>query len=503
MGADPELADLAAVVLVPFPAQGHVTPMLHLAHALAARGVASTVAVPDFVHRRMGSCANVAAAGGVALASIPSGIADDHGSEPPGFASIAHAMEHHMPMHLELMLTRGHAACVVVDVLASWAIPVASRCGVPAVGFWPAMLASFRVVAAIPELLRQRFISDSGIPILTDGFEKDQENEDTDLRTANNLHILPEELQLGTKELLPWLVGCTASQEKRFAFWLQILQRTKSLRCLLVNTFPGEAVDKDSYQLHVSQGLQILQVGPLSTQGIPENAQKLPAKNPSMWQADGSCMDWLDQQRSGSVIYVSFGSWVAPIGSDEISELALGLEATGRPFLWVLKNDPSWRAGLPARYLDTVTGRGKVVAWAPQGGVLSHEAVGGYLTHCGWNSTLEAIQHGVRLLCYPVSGDQFINSAFIVKIWEIGIRLRSTGRCDVKDSIQRIMEGDDGKRLQQKIYELRERVMAGEARFVAKRNLEAFVDGIKRDDLPFEHLAAKVYTPPSQIVVPA
>ncbi|XP_051193654.1 UDP-glycosyltransferase 82A1 [Lolium perenne] len=499
MGADPELADLAAVVLVPFPAQGHVTPMLHLARALAARGVASTVAVPDFVHRRMGSCADVAS-GGVGLASIPSGIFDD-GGEPPGFASIAHAMEHHMPAHLERMLTRGHAACVVVDVLASWAIPVASRCGVPAVGFWPAMLASFRVVAAIPELLRRRFISDSGIPILTDGFDKDQEN--ADLRTANNLHILPEELQLGTKELLPWLVGCTASQEKRFAFWLQILQRTRNLRCLLVNSFPSEAADEDSDQLHASQGLQILHVGPLSIHGLLENSLKLPGKNPSMWQADGSCMDWLDQQRPGSVIYVSFGSWVAPIGSDEISELALGLEATGRPFLWVLKNDPSWRAGLPAGYLETVTGRGKVVAWAPQGGVLAHEAVGCYLTHCGWNSTLEAIQHGVRLLCYPVSGDQFINSAFIVKMWETGIRLRSTRRCDVKDGIGRIMEGDDGRRLQQKMYELRERVMAGEARFVAKRNLEAFVDGIKRDDLPFHQLAAKVYTPPSQIVVPA
>jgi hypothetical protein len=177
-------------------------------------------------------------------------------------------------------------------------------------------------------------------------------------------------------------------------------------------------------------------------------------------------MDWLDQQRPGSVIYVSFVSWVVPIGSDEISELALGLEATGRPFLWVLKNDPSWRAGLPAGYLETVTGRGKVVAWAPQGGVLAHEAVGCYLTHCGWNSTLEAIQHGVRLLCYPVSGDQFINSAFIVKMWETGIRLRSTRRCDVKDGIGRIMEGDDGRRLQQKMYELRERVRASPAVWV-------------------------------------
>jgi hypothetical protein len=321
---------------------------------------------------------------------------------------------------------------------------------------------------------------------LTKGFDKDQEN--ADLKAANNLHILPEKLQLGTKEMLPWLVGCAASQEKRFAFWLQILQRTKGLRCLLVNSFPGEAADDDS-DASQGHGLQILQVGPLSTHELLENAQKLPAKNTSMWRADGSCIDWLDKQRPGSVIYISFGSWVEPIGPDEISELALGLEATGRPFLWVLKDDPSWRAGLPSGYLETVAGRGKVVAWAPQGGVLAHEAVGCYLTHCGWNSTLEAIQHGVRLLCYPVSGDQFINSAFIAKMWEVGIRLQSTSRSDVEDNIERIMEGDDGKRLRDKMNELRDRVMAAEGRAAAKRTLEDFVNGIKRDDLVCGHLA--------------
>uniref|UniRef100_A0ACD5Z1M5 Uncharacterized protein n=1 Tax=Avena sativa TaxID=4498 RepID=A0ACD5Z1M5_AVESA len=283
----------------------------------------------------------------------------------------------------------------------------------------------------------------------------------------------------------------------------------KSLRCLLVNSFPSEAADQDSDDQHQSpQDMQILQVGPLLADGLLDNLkdspQEVPSKNPSMWPADGSCMDWLDQQSQRSVIYVSFGSWVAPIGLDKISELALGLEATGRPFLWVLKNDPSWRAGLPAGYLQTVSGRGKVVAWAPQGGVLAHDAVGCYLTHCGWNSTLEAIHHEVRLLCYPVSGDQFINSAFIVKMWGIGIRLRSTGRTDVKDSVERIMEGDDGKRLQEKMNELRERVMVGEATSVAKRNLGAFVHGIKRDDLPFEHLATMVYdTLPSQNVTHA
>jgi hypothetical protein len=132
---------LPAVVLVPFPAQGHVTPMLHLARALAAHGVAATVAVPDFIHRRIAGTTKTDDADDVALASIPSGVADVVGAGPPGYADFGHAMEHHMPAHLERLLTRARAetgcrvACAVVDVLASWAVPVAERCG--AACRWP------------------------------------------------------------------------------------------------------------------------------------------------------------------------------------------------------------------------------------------------------------------------------------------------------------------------------------------------------------------------------
>jgi hypothetical protein len=175
-----------AVLLVPFPAQGHVTPMLQLARALAAHGVAATVAVPDFIHRRISGTGGCCCGGGVALASIPSGIAasDDDGAAP-GFAAIVDAMEHRMPPHLERMLTTSPRsgrppvavfACVVVDVLASWAVPVAARCGVPAAGFWPAMLASYRVVAAIPELIERGLISESGTYTIY--------NSNTSIRTA-------------------------------------------------------------------------------------------------------------------------------------------------------------------------------------------------------------------------------------------------------------------------------------------------------------------------------
>ncbi|RCV07446.1 hypothetical protein SETIT_1G245200v2 [Setaria italica] len=499
MGAEPELVPLrpeAAVILVPFPAQGHVSPMLRLARALAARGVAATVAVPDFVHRRIVSACDQAGCGdgvGVELASIDSGVPDDGEGEPPGFASFVHTMEHRMPASLEemLMTTRRDVGCLIADVLASWAVPVAARCGVPAVGFWPAMLATYRVVAAIPELIDKGLISDSGIPISTKRLNNGEQKVNGDYQIGDGLHVLPGVLELSTAEL-PWLVGDAACLKSRFAYWLWIMERAKGLRAILVNTFPAEAVagDDSAKHLHASQAPQILQVGPLPTNGSFSCGTKddllrddsPPVKNPSMWQADETCMEWLDQQRAGSVIYVSFGSWVPSIGRDAINELALGLEATGRPFMWALKDEPSWREGLPSQYAEAVAGRGKIVDWAPQEDVLRHRALGCYLTHCGWNSTLEAIQHGVRLLCYPVSGDQFINCAYIVKMWQTGIRLSSTKRSVVEDCVEKIMEGEEGRRMQDKVVVLRQRVMMGEARCAAKRNLDSFVDGIMRGD---------------------
>ncbi|KAK3154702.1 hypothetical protein QOZ80_2BG0194090 [Eleusine coracana subsp. coracana] len=495
MGAEPEpgvpVRPAAAVVLVPFPAQGHVSPILLMARALAARGVDATVAVPDFVHRRIVVSASQDGTDGhgVELASIPSGVPDDGDGDPPGFAGFAHSMEHDMPARLEEMLTRRAltgrgVVCLIVDVLASWAVPVAERCGVPAMGFWPAMLATYRAVAAIPELIGKGLISNCGIPISTKQLPINGAEVNGHHLIGDSLNILPAELELSASEL-PWLVGDEACQRSRFTVWRKIMTRAKILHPILVNSFPGE----DLRELQQPQDRRILQVGPLPTNGIFDHTtedsslQESPRlRNPSMWKSDETCMDWLDRQKAGSVIYVSFGSWVASIGRDAIYELALGLEATGLPFLWTLKDEQSWRGGLPDRYTEAVSGRGKIVPWSPQEDVLKHKAVGCYLTHCGWNSTMEAIQHGVRLLCYPVSGDQFINCAYIVKMWGIGIRLSSTKGSVVQDCVKRIMEGEDGGRLQEKVDELRERVMMGRGRRTAKMNLEYFVDRILRRD---------------------
>ena len=289
------------------------------------------------------------------------------------------------------------------------------------------------------------------------------------------LRLLPTKPKLSTKDL-PWLVGNPTSQKSRFKFWLRAMDRASTLSCLLVNSFPGEdgqTDDDESSEIEI--GPRIFQIGPLLASNNGTNLLL-----PTMWEEDKSCTDWLETQPPASVIYISFGSWVGPIGHEKIAELALGLEATKRPFLWVLKDDAAWRNGLPAGFIDRTAGRGKVVSWAPQEAVLAHRAVGCYVTHCGWNSTVEGVRHGKRLVCYPIAGDQFVNCNFIVRVWGIGIRPNGFGRGEIEDSIKRVMEGEEGEEIQERVLGLKEKVMGGKGRCRAWANLQLFVNEIKK-----------------------
>ncbi|KAI5059695.1 hypothetical protein GOP47_0026014 [Adiantum capillus-veneris] len=120
--------------------------------------------------------------------------------------------------------------------------------------------------------------------------------------------------------------------------------------------------------------------------------------------AQTECLSWLNLQAESSVIYVAFGS-LAKLSVEEIQELAVGLEASGSPFLWVIREDAVTMEELPQvlpeGFLERTRGKGMIISWAPQVRVLAHKAVGGFLSHCGWNSTVESLWAGVPLLCCP------------------------------------------------------------------------------------------------------
>ncbi|KAK2364221.1 UDP-glycosyltransferase 73C6 [Trifolium repens] len=138
-------------------------------------------------------------------------------------------------------------------------------------------------------------------------------------------------------------------------------------------------------------------------------------------------LKWLDSQKQGSVIYACLGS-LCNLTSTQMIELCLALEATKRPFIWVIREGnqleelKKWieESGFEGR----INGRGLVIkGWAPQLLILSHPSIGGFLTHCGWNSTIEAICAGVPMVTWPLFGDQFLNEIFVVQILKVGVKI--------------------------------------------------------------------------------
>ncbi|KAF3454615.1 hypothetical protein FNV43_RR05063 [Rhamnella rubrinervis] len=107
--------------------------------------------------------------------------------------------------------------------------------------------------------------------------------------------------------------------------------------------------------------------------------------------------------------------------------MAWGLASSQQPFLWVVRpglvSGLDWIELLPKGFREGVGERGCIVKWAPQQEVLAHEAVGGFWSHCGWNSTLESISEGVPMICKPCFGDQKVNARYVIHEWRVGIEL--------------------------------------------------------------------------------
>ena len=179
-------------------------------------------------------------------------------------------------------------------------------------------------------------------------------------------------------------------------------------------------------------------------------------------------IEWLDSKPRSSVLYVSFGSEVGP-SMEEYSQLADALEALTQPFIWVIQPGMG-RSGPPhppsagtteedyfPHGLDSQVGpRGLIIrGWAPQLLILSHPSTGGFLSHCGWNSTVEAIGQGVPFLAWPIRGDQYYNAKFLVAHLKVGYMVSN-------DLSEKIKKEDIVKGIETLMgdYEIKQRAMA-------------------------------------------
>lgn len=191
---------------------------------------------------------------------------------------------------------------------------------------------------------------------------------------------------------------------------------------LVVNSFDDlEGVYKDHLMNSLSShDDRVWTVGPLASPRGHEDRGGVSSIEVS------KISSWLDMCQDDEVVYVSFGTQ-ALLTSQQMEVIAQGLERSGVKFIWVVRDvmvqGDHGKMDL-LEFEERVKGRGVVIkGWAPQVTILSHRAVGTFLTHCGWNSTLEGIMAGVRLLVWPMGADQFSNATLLVDHLKIGVRV--------------------------------------------------------------------------------
>ncbi|PKU80028.1 UDP-glycosyltransferase 73B4 [Dendrobium catenatum] len=168
-------------------------------------------------------------------------------------------------------------------------------------------------------------------------------------------------------------------------------------------------------------GRRVWNVGPVSL--CNQEVKYKSARGGEQPTLASECLKWLDKKPRGSVVYICFGS-KGYFSIAQLKEMALGLEASNHSFIWVVQTgNNNW---VPEGYDERIKGRGMVIrGWAPQLLILNHIAVGGFVTHCGWNSSLEGICAGLPMVTWPLYAEQFYNEKLLVEVLQIGVGVGS------------------------------------------------------------------------------
>ncbi|KAL6656579.1 hypothetical protein ACP70R_004359 [Stipagrostis hirtigluma subsp. patula] len=186
------------------------------------------------------------------------------------------------------------------------------------------------------------------------------------------------------------------------------------------------------------------------------------------------CVRWLDARPPASVVFLCFGS-MGWMDAEQAREVAAGLERSAQSFLWVLRGPPpaggsrypsdaDLDALLPGGFLERTKGTGLVwPTWAPQPEILAHAAVGGFVTHCGWNSVLESLWHGVPMAPWPRYAEQPLNAFELVASMGVAVELKTcAGRegfveaAELERATRSLMGGDEeGRKAREKAAEMK------------------------------------------------
>ncbi|XP_049388103.1 UDP-glycosyltransferase 74G1-like [Solanum stenotomum] len=413
----------AHCLILPYPVQGHINPMLQFSKRLQSKRVKITIAPTKSFLKNMKELPT-----SVSIEAISDGYDDDGINQAKTYeAYLTRFKEVGSDTLSQLIQKLANSGCpvncIVYDPFLPWAVEVAKNFGLVSAAFFTQNCAVDNIYYHVYKEVIKLPPTQHDAKILIPGLSCTIESSDVpSFESSPESDKLVELLvnQFSNLEKTDWvLINSFYELEKEVIDWMSKIYPIKTIG----PTIPSMYLDK---RLHDDKeyGLSIFK--PMTNE----------------------CLNWLNHQPISSVLYVSFGS-LAKLESEQMEELAWGLKNSNKRFLWVVRS--SEEPKLPKNFLEELTSeKGLVVSWCPQLQVLEHESIGCFLTHCGWNSTLEAICLGVPMVIMPQWSDQPTNTKLVQDVWEMGVRAKQDDKGIVRrDVIQKciklVMEEDKGK----------------------------------------------------------
>ncbi|KAK0607343.1 hypothetical protein LWI29_013571 [Acer saccharum] len=454
------------ILLVTYPAQGHINPGLQLAKRLVSIGVQVTFVTTVYAIRRMNK---ISVPEGLTFGSFSDGY--DDGFKPGDgddiyWAELRRVGSQTLAEFLVASTEQGkHYSCIVYSILLPWIEKVAAAANIPTTLFWNQTATMLDVYY-----------------YYSNGYGDVIKNNINDPSFSLKLRGLPE---LNSRDFPSFFVS---SNPYPFALPLfqeqiEILDQQSHPR-VLVNTF--DALESEALKA-INHKYNVVGIGPLIPSAFLDGKDPSDkcfggdiVKNSSSSSSRDSYMEWLDSKPESSVIYVSFGS-MSVLSKPQMEEMARGLLGTGRPFLWVIREKEEEEEELSC--IKELEEQGKIVRWCSQVEVLSHKSLGCFMTHCGWNSTFESLCSGVPMVAFPQWTDQTTNAKLVEDVWKIGVRVNFNEDKEIVDGdeiyrcLELVMGCKEMASNAKKWMELA-REAAKEAGGSSHKNLKDFVDQI-------------------------
>ncbi|XP_034923218.1 scopoletin glucosyltransferase [Populus alba] len=444
------------IFFFPFMAHGHMIPTIDMAKLFASRGVKATIVttplneplVSRTIQRSkgLGFDINIKTIKFPAVeVGLPEGCenADSITShEAQGEMTTDFFMATTMLQQpLEKLLQECHPDCLIADMFLPWTTDAAAKFGIPRLVFHGISCFSLCASDCLNRYKPYKKVSsDSELFVVPE---------------------LPGDIKFTSKQLPDYM---KQNVETDFTRLIQKV-RESSLKSygIVVNSF--YELESDYANFFKELGRKAWHIGPVSlcNREFEDKAQR--GKEASVDEHE--CLKWLDSKKPNSVVYICFGT-VANFSDSQLKKIAIALEASGQQFIWVVRKDKKAKdkeEWLPEGFEKRMETKGLIVrGWAPQVVILDHEAVGGFVTHCGWNSTIEGIAAGKPMVTWPVSAEQFFNEKLVTDVLKIGVAVgvqqwvtvygdKITSGA-VEKAVTRIMTGEEAKEMRSRVEAL-------------------------------------------------